>query len=67
MSKWQQSGLKVGVTYLYWWNRMGRKGQLCRLEIIAPKMNTVQVRFEDGEGAITSANALRPVPSDYRP
>jgi hypothetical protein len=38
---------------------MGRKGQSCVLEVIGRKMNSVQVRFEDGHGAITSANALK--------
>lgn len=67
MPKWKQDGLKVGALYVYWWNRMGRKGEICRLEVIARTMNSVQVRFEDGYGAITSANALRPAPAGYRP
>lgn len=51
--------LKVGETYRYGWHRMGRKDQLCILQVIAPRMNTVQVQFEDGYQAITSANALK--------
>lgn len=38
---------------------MGRKGQSCVLEVVARKMNSVQVRFADGHQAITSQNALK--------
>ena len=44
--------------YVYFWNRMGRKGQSCRV-IARGKMNSCWVEFEDGFGAITSRNALR--------
>ncbi|MGC1780884.1 MAG: hypothetical protein WA708_00020 [Acidobacteriaceae bacterium] len=44
--------------YVYRWNRMGRKGQFCRV-IARGAMNSCQVEFEDGFQAITSRNALR--------
>lgn len=46
--------------YNYAWNRMGRKGQRCRV-IARGKMNSCRVEFEDGFQAITSRNALRKV------
>jgi len=62
--------LKLGSSYTYGWNRMGRKGETCVLEVIGAK-NSVQVRFErDIFRAITSANALRDlrsVPSSKQP
>jgi len=45
---------------------MGRKGQRCLLEIIGGK-NSVQVRFDDGEQAITSGNALKEMPQGWKP
>jgi hypothetical protein len=47
---------------------MGRKGQVCVLEIIGGK-NSVQVQFQDGYQAITSRNALRELmpESDLQP
>lgn len=59
--------LQAGQKYLYAWNRMDRKGEVCRLLIIARRMNSVMVEFEDGHQAITSANALRTLPTGYRP
>jgi hypothetical protein len=44
--------------YIYFWNRMGRKGQFCKV-IARGKMNSCWVEFEDGFAAITSRNALR--------
>jgi hypothetical protein len=44
--------------YIHFWNRMGRKGQRCRV-LIRTKMNTCLVEFEDGHLAVTSRNALR--------
>lgn len=46
------------MTYLYRWNRMGRKGQRCKV-LARGKMNSVLVEFEDGYWAVTSRNALR--------
>jgi hypothetical protein len=45
--------------YIYFWNRMGRKGQRCRVILRARTMNTCLLEFEDGHLAITSRNALR--------
>lgn len=46
------------LPYVYFWNRMDRKGQPC--EVLARgKMNSCLVRFEDGFTAITSRNAIR--------
>jgi hypothetical protein len=44
--------------YYYAWNRMGRKGQFCRV-LARGKMNSCLVEFEDGFKAVTSRNALR--------
>jgi len=46
--------------YLYAWNRIGRKGQLCRV-ICRGTMNSCLLEFEDGYKAVTSRNALRKV------
>lgn len=48
------------MTHVYRWNRMGRKGQLCRM-LVRGKMNSCLIEFEDGYLAITSRNALRKV------
>jgi hypothetical protein len=65
---WSNNNLRVGHSYVYGWNRMGRKGQVCVLEIIGGK-NSVQVQFQDGYQAITSRNALRELmpESDLQP
>lgn len=44
--------------YVYRWNRMGRKGQRCRVTARGT-MNSCRVEFEDGYTAITSRNAVR--------
>lgn len=50
------------MLYIYFWNRMGRKGQLCRV-LVRGKMNSCAVEFlADGFQAITSRNALRRAP-----
>ena len=46
--------------YVYFWHRMDRKGQLCRV-ICRGKMNSCLVEFLDGYKAVTSRNALRKV------
>jgi hypothetical protein len=46
------------MKYVYFWNRMGRKGQPCTV-LARGKMNSCAVLFEDGYFAITSRNALR--------
>ena len=43
--------------YIYRWNRMGRKGQICRVLIRGP-MNSCLVQFTDGYRAITSRNGV---------
>jgi len=52
--------------YEYRWNRMGRKGQLCRV-LVRGKMNSCLIEFLcDGFRAVTSRNALRKVVSALR-
>jgi hypothetical protein len=46
------------VWYIYRWNRMGRKGQMCRV-LARGSMNSCLVEFDDKFKAITSRNALR--------
>lgn len=46
--------------YVYRWNRMGRKGQRCRV-LARGAMNSCAVIFEDGFRAVTSRNALAKV------
>jgi hypothetical protein len=50
----------LGQTYRYNWNRMARKGQLCRV-LARGKMNSCMVKFDDGFIAVTSRNALRKI------
>jgi len=51
--------------YYYAWNRMGRKGQLCRV-ICRGTMNSCLLEFHDGFRAVTSRNALRKVKQAMR-
>jgi hypothetical protein len=44
--------------YIYYFNRQGRKGQLCRVLVLG-KMNSCLVEFEDGYTMITSRTAIR--------
>jgi hypothetical protein len=44
--------------YIYRWNRMDRKGQLCRV-LVRGAMNSCLVEFADGFKAVTSRNALK--------
>jgi hypothetical protein len=44
--------------YVYFWNRHGRKGQLCRVTARG-RMNSIRVEFPDGYVMITSGNAIR--------
>jgi hypothetical protein len=46
------------MVYRYAWNRMGRKGQTCRV-LVRGEMNSCLVEFGDGYKAVTSRNALR--------
>jgi hypothetical protein len=44
--------------YIYFWHRMGRKGQPCKVTARG-KMNSCRVEFQDGFIMITSRNAIR--------
>lgn len=46
--------------YMYYWNRMGRKGQFCHV-LVRGGRNSCLVEFMDGYKAVTSRNALRRV------
>lgn len=60
--------LRPGKVYMYAWNRMGRKGELCQLEVVAARMDSVQVLYlRDGLRAITSGKALREIPKNWQP
>jgi hypothetical protein len=48
--------------FVYFWNRMNRKGQMCRV-LARGKLNSCLIEFEDGYLAVTSRNALRKVKS----
>jgi hypothetical protein len=45
------------TTYIFRWNRHGRKGQRCVM-LARGTMNSCLVRFEDGYMMVTSRNAL---------
>lgn len=49
----------TALPYIYRWNRQGRKGQPCDVEVRAKSMNSCLVRFADGYRMVTSRNALR--------
>lgn len=56
--------MKPDKPYVYFWNRMGRKGQLCRV-LARGTMNSCAVEFlADGFRAVTSRNALRLPPAE---
>jgi hypothetical protein len=46
------------MIYVYYWHRMGRKGQRCKV-LARGKMNSALIEFEDGYLAVISRNALR--------
>ena len=46
------------TTYIFRWDRHGRKGQRC-VVLAHGTMNSCLVRFEDGYMMVTSRNALR--------
>ncbi|MEO9613621.1 MAG: hypothetical protein ABJG86_11150 [Nitratireductor sp.] len=64
----RREGMKIGATapgagvgetrYVYRWNRMGRKGQRCRVTARGA-LNSARVEFDDGFVAIISRYALR--------
>lgn len=43
--------------YVLYWDRQGRKGQLCR--IIRQTSQTAQIEFEDGHKTVVSRRAIR--------
>ena len=49
---------KQEVLYVYRWDRMGRKGEVCRVLVRSAK-NSCLVEFADGFRAVTSRSALR--------
>jgi hypothetical protein len=55
--------MTTALTYIYRWDRQGRKGQLCTGEARGT-MNSCLVRFPDGYGMVTSRNALKRAPVD---
>lgn len=50
--------MSTDQTYIYRWNREGRKDQRCRV-LVRGKMNSVLVEFDDGFRMVTSRNAVR--------
>jgi hypothetical protein len=46
------------ITYIYRWNRQGRKGQPCQVTARGAR-NTIRVEFADGYIMFTSGNAIR--------
>jgi hypothetical protein len=57
-SKFLLGFLLGSQTYIYRWDRQGRKGQRC-LVLARGKMNSCLVRFGDGYTIVTSRNALK--------
>lgn len=45
----------------YWKTRLPeRKGQRCRVVVVAKRMNSILVEFEDGYRVVTGRYAVRP-------
>lgn len=59
-------------SYIYRWNRHGRKGQPCAVTARSKRgkglhnFNSIRVEFPDGFIIITSGNAIRRAPSTER-
>ena len=60
--------IRAPFPYQFAWNRLGRKGQLCRVfarsrrgGIYGKGMNSVGLEFEDGFKMVTSGNSIRKV------
>jgi hypothetical protein len=51
------SGVPPATRYVFRWNRLGRKGQTCRL-IARGTMNSCLLEFDDGWRMVTSRNAI---------
>ena len=54
-----QNGIRRA--YRFAWNRLGRKGQWCRVTARGT-LNSCRVEFDDGFVMVTSRNALRKEP-----
>lgn len=52
------AGPQPDTMYVYRWDRLGRKGQTCRVTARG-KMNSCRVEFGDGFVMVTSRNAIR--------
>jgi hypothetical protein len=48
------------LPYRWHWNRLGRKGQRCRV-VARGRMNSALLEFEDGFRVVTSRSGLRRV------
>ena len=46
------------MTHVYYWRRLGWKGRLCVVEARGA-LNSILIRFEDGERAVVSPYAVR--------
>lgn len=51
------SGHALATLYVFRWNRLGRKGQTCKVTARGA-MNSCRVEFEDGFRMVTSRNAI---------
>jgi hypothetical protein len=58
----ERAELMGDYPYVFYWNRLGRKGQRCKVTARG-KLNSCRVEFEDGFVVITSRNAVRKAPS----
>lgn len=55
--------VRCGYPYVFRWDRLGRKGQSCRV-VVRGARNSALIEFEDGKRIVTSRNSLaRRVPS----
>ena len=50
-----------GIDYVFRWDRLGRKGQRCRVTVRGA-MNSCRLVFDDGHTIITSRNAIGRAP-----
>lgn len=56
--KTSPGGQPPATLYVFRWDRMGRKGQTCKV-IARGTMNSCLLEFSDGFRMVTSRNALR--------
>lgn len=50
--------MNQALSYIYRWDRHGRKGQPC-IVTARGAMNSIRVEFSDGYAMVTSGNAIR--------